>query len=149
MIWVSQRPSFISPNTCAWIVDLTDYSWFIKLCSFQVNSNVIQLNAHVLSCSVLSDLRDPIDYGPPGSSVHGIFQSRILKWLAMSFSRGSSQLRDRIWVSHVSYIRKQILYHCAISSFFFRFFSHIGYHRILRRVPCIIQCIAVGYLSYI
>ena len=32
---------------------------------------------------------------PPGSSVHGIFQARILEWVAMSSSRGSSQPRDR------------------------------------------------------
>ena len=31
-------------------------------------------------------LRDPMDHGPPGSSVHGIFQTRILKQLAISFS---------------------------------------------------------------
>ena len=36
----------------------------------------------------------PMDCGLPGSSVHGIFQARILEWVAISFSRGSSQLRD-------------------------------------------------------
>ena len=45
----------------------------------------------VLSHSVVSDsLCDPMDYSPPGSSVHGIFQARILKLLAISYSRGSS-----------------------------------------------------------
>ena len=39
-------------------------------------------------------LGDPMDYSPPGSSVHGIFQARILEWVAMSFSRESSQPRD-------------------------------------------------------
>ena len=34
---------------------------------------------------------DPIDYSPPGSSVHGISQEIILEWVAISFSRGSSQ----------------------------------------------------------
>ena len=32
----------------------------------------------------------PVEYSPPGSSVHGIFQARILEWVAISFSRGSS-----------------------------------------------------------
>ena len=41
-------------------------------------------------------LCDPMDCGPPGSSVHGILQARILEWVAISFSRGSSQLRDQI-----------------------------------------------------
>ena len=33
---------------------------------------------------------DPMDCSPPGPSVHGIFQARILEWVAFSFSRGSS-----------------------------------------------------------
>ena len=43
-------------------------------------------------------LCDPLDCSPPGSSVLGISQTRILEWLAISFSRGSSQLRDQIRV---------------------------------------------------
>ena len=38
----------------------------------------------------------------PGSSVHEIFQARILEWVAIPFSRGSSQPRDRIQVSHIA-----------------------------------------------
>ena len=37
-----------------------------------------------------------------GSSVHGILQERILEWFAIAFSRGSSQPRDRTWVSHIA-----------------------------------------------
>ena len=40
-------------------------------------------------------LCDPMDCSLPGSSVHGIFQARILEWVAISFSRGSSRPRDR------------------------------------------------------
>ena len=40
-----------------------------------------------------------MDCSPPGSSVHGILQTRILEWVAVSFSRGSSQHRDQIHVS--------------------------------------------------
>ena len=39
-------------------------------------------------------LCDPMDYSPPGSSVHGILQARILKWIAISFSKGSSPPKD-------------------------------------------------------
>ena len=49
----------------------------------------------MLSHSVMSDSCDPIDCSPPGSSFHGILQARILEWVAISFSRGSSQPRDR------------------------------------------------------
>ena len=37
----------------------------------------------------------------PGSSVHGIFQARVLEWVAISFCRGSARLRDQTWVSHI------------------------------------------------
>ena len=46
-------------------------------------------------------LWDPMDCSPPGSSVHEIFQARILEWVAISFSRGSSQPRDRTRVSRI------------------------------------------------
>ena len=45
-------------------------------------------------------LGDPVDCSLPGFSVYGIFQARILEWGAISFSRGSSQPRDQIQVSH-------------------------------------------------
>ena len=48
------------------------------------------------SCSTLCD---PMDCSPPGSSVHGILWARILEWVAMPSSRGSSQPRDPTWVS--------------------------------------------------
>ena len=53
-------------------------------------------------CSVAKfcpTLCDPVNYSVPGSSVHGIFQARILEWVAVSFSRGSSWLRDQAQVS--------------------------------------------------
>ena len=40
-----------------------------------------------------------MDTSQPGFSVHGIFQTRIQEWVAISFSRGSSQPKDRTWVS--------------------------------------------------
>ena len=46
-------------------------------------------------------LCDPMDCSAPGSSVHGIFQGRILEWVAVSFSRASSSPRDWTWVSCV------------------------------------------------
>ena len=47
-------------------------------------------------------LRDSIDYSPPGSSVHGILQARILEWVAISFSRGSSWPRDWTQLSFIA-----------------------------------------------
>ena len=44
----------------------------------------------VLSCSVMSDSCNPMDCSPPGFFVHGILQARILEWVAIASSRGSS-----------------------------------------------------------
>ena len=46
-------------------------------------------------------LCDPMDCSLAGFSVHGTFQARILEWVAISFSRGSSRPRDRTWVSRI------------------------------------------------
>ena len=51
------------------------------------------------SCPILCD---PTDCSPPGSSVHEILQARIVEWVAISFSRDSSQLKDQTWVSHTT-----------------------------------------------
>jgi len=48
------------------------------------------------SCPTLSD---PTDYSLPGSSVHGILQAKLLDWVAVPFSRGSSWPRDQTQVS--------------------------------------------------
>ena len=50
------------------------------------------------------------DCSTPGSSVHGIFQAKILEWVAISFFRGSSQPRDRTHNSCVSCISWWVLY---------------------------------------
>ena len=62
------------------------------------------------SCPALCN---PIDCSPPGSSVHRIFQSRILEWVVMASSRGSSRPRDRTHVSCISCISRWVLYHWA------------------------------------
>ena len=50
------------------------------------------------SCPTLCN---PMDCNLPHFSVHGIFQARVLEWVAISFPRGSSQPRDGTWVSHI------------------------------------------------
>ena len=47
-------------------------------------------------------LCDPMDFSSAGSSVRGILQARILDWVAISFSRGSSWPRDQTWVSYIA-----------------------------------------------
>ena len=59
------------------------------------------------SCPTLCD---SMDCSPPGSSVHGLLQARIL-WVAMLSSKGSSQPRDQTHISYVSCIGRWVLYH--------------------------------------
>ena len=66
----------------------------------------------VFNYSVVSTLWEPMDYSLPDSSVHGISQARILEWVAISFSRGSSWSREKS-PSLVSCIGRWILYHWA------------------------------------
>ena len=61
----------------------------------QVKSKVV---SKAQSCLTLCD---PMDCSLPGSSVHGIFQAIVLEWIAISFSRGSSQPRNRTRVSRI------------------------------------------------
>ena len=68
-----------------------------ELCSWSrahADIFLIKLICSVLRCSVVSDPCDPTDCSPPGSSVHGVLQARILEWVVMPSSRGSSQPRD-------------------------------------------------------
>ena len=59
------------------------------------------------SCPALCN---PMNCSPPGSSIRGIFQAGILEWVAISFSRGSSQCRDQ---TCISYLARRILFHWA------------------------------------
>ena len=52
----------------------------------------------VLVAQFCLTLYNPIDCSLPGSSIYGILQARILEWIAIPFSRGSSQPRDQTWV---------------------------------------------------
>ena len=56
---------------------------------------MVELGLQSISRSTMSN---PIDCTPPGSSVHGILQARILEWVAMPSSKGSSQSRDGTYI---------------------------------------------------
>ena len=66
---------------------------------------------HAKSLQLCPTLFDPLDRSPLGASVHGILQARILEWVAISSSRGSSRSRDRTRVSYISCTGRQGLYH--------------------------------------
>ena len=94
---------------------------FCRVCDFLLigwwwgNRAVLQefccrWSVHKSVLYMFQTLWDPMDCSIPGSSVHEIFQARILEWVATSFSRISSPFRDR---TRVSCIDTQILYHWA------------------------------------
>ena len=71
---------------------------------------------HAKSLQSCLTLCDPMNHSSPGSSVHGILQARILEWLTVPSSRGSSWSRDWTHVSYISCIERPVLYH----------WSHLG-----------------------
>ena len=77
-------------------------------------------NPHFLLCVHAESLKscptlcDPMNCSPPGSSVHGILQARILEWVAISSSRGSLRPRNQTLVSCIG---RRVLYHsCHLES---------------------------------
>ena len=56
----------------------------------------------VLVTQLCLTLGSPMDCNSPGFSVHGIFQARILEWVAIPFSKGSSQSRAQTQISHIT-----------------------------------------------
>ena len=81
------------PDMDPWNPSSLSHKWLVKLF---VPTDVKSEN---VSCSVVSDSLQHMDCSPPGSSVHGILQARILVLVAIPFSRGSSRPRDWTQVS--------------------------------------------------
>ena len=81
---------------------------------YQLHPSLLSPGASILSrFSYCPTLCYPMGGNLPGSSVHGIFQARKLEWVSVSYSRGSSQLRNQIWVPCIFWIGRWILYHCT------------------------------------
>ena len=78
-------------------------------------STIVLLCIKYCCCGLVSKwcptLCNPMDCSPPGSSVHGISQARILEWVAIPFSSGSSWPRDQTLVSSISCIDRWVLYY--------------------------------------
>ena len=72
---------------------VTSISWLLTTAV-----NISEWSEVIQSCPTLCN---PMGCSLPGSSVHGIFQARILEWVAISFCRESSWSRGRTWVSHI------------------------------------------------
>jgi len=97
VLWMmSFKPAFSLPS----------FTFIKKLFSFSSLSSIRVVSSAYLKVKIeVAQLRltlhSPMDCSLPGSSAHEIFQARVLEWVAISFSRGSSWPRDQTWVSHI------------------------------------------------
>ena len=116
----------VSPSICHEVMGQANWPWTTEWSSWQRRIEFCQENALVIANTLFQQhkrwlytwtspdrkksevaqscltLCDPVDCSRPSSSVHGVLQARILEWVAISFSRGSSQPRDQIRVSCIA-----------------------------------------------
>ena len=124
-------PKFCSPdprcrNSVTLHMNQTAWSCFISWVQHRENqtepasSKAARFHLFFFLCTLAKLLQscqtlcDPMDSSWPGSSVHGILQARILEWVAISCSRGSSQPRDQTCIPHVSCIAGRLFTTSAI-----------------------------------
>ena len=84
--------------------------------SRRVRHNLVTKQIYVFVCAraqLCLTFCKPLDCSLLGSSVHGISQARILEWVTICYSRGSSPSKDRTCVSCISCTGRWILYHCS------------------------------------
>ena len=109
-MWLSQRPKqervWCSEAVNITVKSVSDWRPFLmsRLKTSYIRMCVLSHFSHV-------QLGDPMDSSPPGSSVHGILQARVLEWVVLSHSKGSSQPQDWTCISYVSCTGRQVLYH--------------------------------------
>ena len=87
---------FFAEQNCISVISSMQFFPFISMHLYIIS---IIHSMKVLVAQSCLTLCDPIDCSPPGSSVHGILQPRILEWVTISFSWGSSWPRDWTQVS--------------------------------------------------
>ena len=100
-------PKYLLPKLPFWATQLRLYQDFCPP-RFGLKHYVCVLCAN--SCPILFET---MNGSPPDSSVHVIFQARILEWVAISYSRGTSRPRDRTCFFCDSCLGKGVLYHCT------------------------------------
>ena len=88
-----QPPTKSSLPLCCSVRHFVPWNFISTMREDGCKSEVVQ--SYVTLC-------DPMDCSLPGSSIHGIFQTRVLEWVAISFSRGSSRPGDQTQVSLIA-----------------------------------------------
>ena len=91
------RPEPVPCTLIIWVILPENESYMEKL--FKVSLLKKTQNPSLIMREANRQVWYPMDCNPPGSSVHRILQARILEWVTLSFSRGSSPPRDQTWIS--------------------------------------------------
>ena len=96
-------------RVCFWKVqlELSSFPWFHRT-NFSWS---MKMELRLICAQLCLSLRSPMDCSPPGSSVHGILQARILEWVDIPYSRGPSQPKQQTCISCVSCLDRRILYY--------------------------------------
>ena len=99
-------------RTCITNIFVNTQNYLASVESISLPIYLSVIDTKLLCCAQsCSTVRHPVDCSPPGFSVHGNLQARVLAWVAIFSSRGSSQPRNQICVSCISFPGRQILYH--------------------------------------
>ena len=109
--WTRDYPAMIDGVPTCWPLTPITHTTQAALHGAPASPLCCVLCMWVLSPSSRIQLCDPMACSQPGSSVHGILQARILGWVAMPSSRGSSWPRDRTHISLSLHIGRKALYH--------------------------------------
>ena len=108
--WVPRMTSWNKAACLPWTFHLHSIMWDTDKCVLLSHCYIgSPMPCCAMSFQSCSTLCDPMDYSPPVSCVHGILQARILQWVALPSSRGSSWPRDQTRVSSSS---------CIVGGFF-------------------------------
>ena len=95
-MYITEYYSAIKINEIGSFIEMWMYLESIK------QGEVSQKENESVNHSVVSNSCDPMDCSPPGFSDYRILEARILEWVAIPFSRRSSQPRDKAWVSRIT-----------------------------------------------
>ena len=90
----------LAPSDARFLISEHDYVTWPRRTK-AARETLLDVEVNVVVAQLCLTLCNPRDCSPPGSSVPGFLQARILEWVAMPFSRGSSQARGRTQVSSI------------------------------------------------
>ena len=113
--WITRQPWFQFFEQVPYVFSRKQFLEFIY-CMWRLFKLFFFFIVYAFVCMLIQSrptLCDPMDCSPSGSSVHRISQARILECANISFSRGSSWVRDWTWISCIFLIDRQILHHWA------------------------------------